>query len=102
MRRPDICIGTDPEYHTPEWLTNGVTAAFIKRGYEVRQNYPFSGTLVPMDYYHKDIRLLSVMVEVNRRLYMDERTGAKTERFGALRADIADAVAEVLAGVDGK
>lgn len=102
MRRPDICIGTDPGYHTPEWLTNGMTAAFIKRGYSVQQDYPFNGTLVPMRYYHQDMRLLSVMVEVNRELYMDEATGKKTARFETVRTDIADVIAELLAGDDWK
>ncbi len=102
MQRPDICIGTDLGYHTPEWLTNGMTAAFIKRGYSVQQDYPFSGTLVPMRYYHQDKRLLSVMVEVNRKLYMDERTGEQTDSFETVRADIADVIAELLADDDGK
>jgi hypothetical protein len=36
---------------------------------------PFSGALVPARHYRRDPRVQSVMVEVNRRLYLDEATG---------------------------
>ena len=55
-----------------------------------------------MRYYHQDKRLLSVMVEVNRKLYMDERTGEQTDSFETVRADIAEVIAELLADDDGK
>ncbi len=95
--RPEICIGTDPEWHTVIWLQNCVTEGFLKRGYSVALNYPFSGTLVPMKHYHRDRRLLSVMIEVNRKLYMNEKTGAKTDRFETVKTDIKDVVAEICA-----
>src|ERR1700733_12480439 len=49
---------------------------------------PFAGALVPLSAYGKDRRVLSVMIEVNRRLYMDELTGQKTQDFGAVRAAV--------------
>ena len=47
---------------------------------------PFAGALVPLSAYQKDRRVLSVMIEVNRRLYMDENTGLKRPDFGQIRA----------------
>ena len=47
-----------------------------------------------MKHYHRDRRLLSVMIEVNRKLYMNEKTGIKTDRFELVRADIIDVAAE--------
>ena len=70
--RPDFCIGTD-SFHTPPQLT-GVCVSFLEsKGYSVRINAPFSGSIVPIKYYAKDARVSSVMLEVNRRLYMDKR-----------------------------
>ena len=86
--RPDICIGTDSGFHTPYWLTDYMISAYESRGYSVRLNEPFEGTIVPMKYYHRDKRLLSIMIEVNRRLYMDEKTGVRLECFPAVRSDI--------------
>ncbi len=35
-------------------------------------NRPYAGTLVPTTFYGKDQRVLSVMIEVNRRLYLTD------------------------------
>jgi N-formylglutamate amidohydrolase len=66
--RPDICIGTDP-YHTYEPLTRTMVESFETLGYTAVVNSPFSGTIVPLKHYHKDQRVTSVMIEVNRSLY---------------------------------
>src|SRR5207249_7486826 len=69
--RPDICIGTDP-YHTPDALRDIAVNAFTDAGWSVTVDRPFSGALVPQPYYRADRRVTALMVEVNRRLYMDE------------------------------
>ena len=68
--RPSICIGTD-DYHTPPEVTNYLIKEFTSRGYSVAVNTPFAGTIVPMRYYRKDRNVSSVMIELNRRLYID-------------------------------
>lgn len=90
--RPEICIGRDMEFHTPDWLGNYLCHAFRDKGYRVDIDHPFSGTLVPMKHYHRDLRLLSVMIEVNRVLYMNEETGEKNERFERIRQDIREVI----------
>jgi N-formylglutamate deformylase len=49
---------------------------------------PFAGALVPLVSFRKDRRVLSVMIEVNRRLYMDENTGLKRPDFEQVRAAV--------------
>ena len=49
---------------------------FTSKGLSVSVNAPFAGALVPLTRYRGDRRVASVTVEVNRRLYMDETTGA--------------------------
>ena len=39
-------------------------------GFSVRDNRPFAGTIVPLRFYGKDARVWSVMIEVNRGLYL--------------------------------
>ena len=70
MNRPDICIGTDA-YHTSAELKNCLLKVFEAFGYSVAIDSPFSGTIVPLRHYHKDKRIASVMIEVNRSLYAD-------------------------------
>ena len=42
---------------------------------------PYSGSIVPMEYYQKDKRVSSIMLEVNRRLYLNEPTNEKSEGY---------------------
>ena len=92
INRPELCIGTD-EYHTPKELSDSLVLAFEDSGRSVSLNDPFSGSLVPKDYYHNDKRVESVMIEVRRDLYMDEYTGLrKLNKFDVLRQQIRVAV----------
>lgn len=90
-QRPGICIGTD-DFHTPEWLADYLAESFSGRGYDVAFNRPFSGTLVPMEHFHKDPKLLSVMIELNRKLYMDEATGEKNAQFDQVKKDVIEVI----------
>ena len=85
--RPDICIGTD-DFHTPENLTQRCRQLFQKKGYSIKINEPFSGSLVPWEYYQKSKNVHSIMIEVNRKLYMDEKTGDKNSGYDKVKSDI--------------
>jgi hypothetical protein len=65
-----------------------IRAATISGGYSVVVDVPFAGALVPLSSYQKDRRILSVMIEVNRHLYMDERTGQKRDDFETVRGTL--------------
>ena len=80
LDRPEICIGKD-EFHTLPWLENLAVTLFEEAGFRVVPNEPFQGSLVPPPYYHKDNRVWSVMIELNRSLYMHEESGKKSPSF---------------------
>ena len=86
LYRPEICIGTDP-FHTPEWLSSFCLTFFNGKGYDTAFNAPFIGTIVPLPYYGKEPKVRSVMIEINRKLYMD-KSGEKTASFEKVRTDI--------------
>jgi N-formylglutamate deformylase len=92
--RPNICIGTD-NYHTPGWLTDRAIALFQKTGYSVEVNRPYSGSIVPRDYYQTDRRVASIMIEINRGLYMDAVSGQKIMEFKSVKGSIAAVVPEL-------
>ncbi|CDS49847.1 putative N-formylglutamate aminohydrolase [Polaromonas sp. CG9_12] len=72
--RPDICIGTDA-FHTPEGMARAFVSEFERTRWRVMVNEPFSGAIVPLSRYRRDRRdrrVASVMVEVNRSLYLCE------------------------------
>ena len=69
--RPDICIGTT-EYHTPKYLIDFVTNHFNHNGYTVGTNKPYIGSMVPTKYYNINNKVKSIMIEINKRLYMHD------------------------------
>lgn len=81
----DICIGFNDDLTCPKKVTIGnVVQYFRSRGYKVGINKPFSNSKtfsIPSEYN-------SLMIEVNKRLYMDEYTLEKTEGFEKLNQDI--------------
>ncbi|WP_394331253.1 hypothetical protein [Algoriphagus faecimaris] len=46
---------------------------------------PYSGSIVPLDLYKKDDRLKSIMLEVNRSLYMHEDKVQKNKDFDKIK-----------------
>jgi len=85
--RADICIGTDT-FHTPSLVRDAIIEAARREGYSVAVDAPFAGALVPLAFHRKDRRIQSVMIEVNRRLYMEEHSGEKNQDFGNVGAAI--------------
>ena len=68
--RPDFCIGSD-SYHTPAQLVIRLQEELKILGYTSIVNEPFAGTIVPMEYYQMNDNVKSIMIEVNRSLYMN-------------------------------
>lgn len=68
---PDICLGYDDEWFSENNALK-LKTYIEKLGYSCALNYPYAGALVPMDFYRdKTPGLRSVMLEVNRRVYLD-------------------------------
>ena len=84
LSRPDFDIGTD-SFHTPDGLCDALCEKIKELGYSVKINTPFSGTITPMKFYRKDKRVASVMIETNRRLYMNSSDMAKSTGFDKTR-----------------
>ena len=70
-KSPDICIGTDP-FHTPDYLLKYTLNYFTNLGYSVEVNNPYSGCIIPKPYFLKNVKVKGIMIEVNKRLYMNE------------------------------
>lgn len=78
--RPDICVGTDP-FHTNQQIADAFVNAFRDKGWSVEINKPFAGALVPSSRYQQDPRVKAVMIEVNRKLYLDEQSATQNNNF---------------------
>lgn len=87
LDNPDLCIGSDP-YHTPPDLVKALIDKAGEMRLSVRENSPFAGCMVPGKFYGNDKRVQSVMIEINRKLYMDETTGQKTPQFSSTQTKV--------------
>jgi N-formylglutamate amidohydrolase len=66
----DICIGFNDDFSYDEEIVNIVVDEFKKSGYSVGINTPYSNSITPKS----DVKYKSVMIEVNKRIYMNENT----------------------------
>jgi N-formylglutamate deformylase len=94
--RPDICIGTDA-FHTPPWLTQLATSVFASQGFHVEVDRPFAGSIVSQSHYRRDPRVRSIMIEINRALYMCEESGGKLPAFPQVAAQVQAALMDLIA-----
>ena len=78
--RPDFNIGTD-SFHTPKSIIDASVDYFESKGLSLEINTPYSGSIVPMEYYQKESKVISIMLEVNRRLYLNEPTNEKSINY---------------------
>ena len=79
---PDICIGFE-ENHVDEELVNIISNEFKK--YDLGINVPYEGSLVPTNYWGKDFRVKSVMIEINKKLYLESDNITKSENFNNIK-----------------
>ena len=71
---PDICLGYDEKWFSKDNASK-LKTYIEKMGYSCELNYPYSGALVPMEFYHdENPKIHSVMLEINRRVYLNGDT----------------------------
>ncbi|MBI2410311.1 MAG: N-formylglutamate amidohydrolase [Candidatus Kerfeldbacteria bacterium] len=99
--RPDICLGTTKGYapeFTPDWSIELCTTYFSSQNYSVKLDTPFSGTILPNDLVKQEAykgKMHSIMLEINRKLYMDEHEFTKKASFHTLQNQIQNCLAQI-------
>ncbi len=96
LRRPQICLGTDA-YHSPEDLIEFIRNFFEEINLTTEINKPFKGCYVPAKFLHREKCVKSIMIEVNRELYMDEVTGEKNDSFVDIKSIIRRLINQIIA-----
>jgi N-formylglutamate deformylase len=94
LHLPDICIGFE-EAHVDEELVSIIKDEF--KEYEIGVNTPYAGSLVPTDYWGKDFRVKSVMIEINKKLYLEADNITKNNNFTKIKKHI-DNIVDKLKG----
>lgn len=66
----DICIGHNDDWSYKPEIVDGIVGIFEENGYTVSVNKPYSNSITPKC----DASYKSVMIEVNKKVYMIEKT----------------------------
>ena len=82
--RPDFNIGSD-SFHTPNLLIEIAKNYFNKFGYSLGIDWPYQGSIVPLEFYKKNMNVLTIMLEVNRKLYLNENLSEKSDNYQEIK-----------------
>lgn len=80
LPRPDFNIGIH-HFHTPEKWIHASQDFFENKGYSLGIDWPYAGTIVPMTHYSLNKNVHSIMLEVNRDLYLKKSNIEKNDQF---------------------
>lgn len=69
---PDICIGFNEDEYSKH-IGCLIKDIFIKYGYKVDINYPYSGAIIPNNYNSNvKLNIAFVMIEINKNVYLND------------------------------
>lgn len=94
--KADIVLGDRYGTSCSGFLIDLVEAALRGRGYTVVRNKPYAGGFITEHYGEPALGRHALQVEINRALYMDERTMQRKPAFAALTGDLNRAFAQVI------
>jgi N-formylglutamate amidohydrolase len=100
--KADIVLGDRYGTSCATLLIDLVEAALRGRGYTVVRNKPYAGGFITEHYGEPALGRHALQIELNRGLYMDERSMQKRPSFPALADDLTQAFGQVIADLEGE
>ena len=100
-RRADIILGDGHGRSCAAVVVDTVTRLLRGQGYRVGHNVPYAGAFTTQHYGRPDEGVHALQIEINRDLYMDERSYTRTPGLARLAADMRP-LAAALAGLDAR
>lgn len=96
--RPDVVLGDRFGASAAPAVIEQVEAAFVAAGFRVARNVPFAGAYICQHYGRPSHRHHAVQIEIDRSLYMEERTIRPSEHYAAFKV-VMDGVIGALANI---
>ncbi len=93
--RPDVVLGDRFGSAAAGSIVEQVEAAFASAGLRVARNMPFAGAFITQHYGRPSRQQHAIQVEIDRALYMNERTLELNGDFEAFQTLMAGVIAEV-------
>lgn len=97
--RPDFIVGDRFGASASAAMSEAAISILVSLGYTVAHNKPYAGGFITEHYGRPARGLHAIQIEVNRGLYMDERTYRKSSGFAALADDIGRFIRQIIAAL---
>lgn len=99
-RQPDFIIGDRFGSSAAHGLTHRAIALLDGMGYAVAHNKPYAGGFITEHYGRPGRGLHAIQIEINRGLYMNERTLEPKAGFATLQANLTQFASDLMATPD--
>lgn len=100
--RPDIIVGDRYGTSCNGEISRELIRSFSDLGYTVTRNKPYAGGFITEHYGRPHKGLHAVQIEVNRALYLDEKSLQPTAGYSALKQDIEKVMQRLVSLPDGQ
>ena len=77
------------------FVVEHVEAAFASAGFRVARNMPFAGAFIAQHYGRPSRDQHALQIEIDRGLYMNERTLEPNENFTAFKAQLETVIEQI-------
>jgi N-formylglutamate amidohydrolase len=94
--RPDFVVGDRDGTTCDAGFTELVRSTLAAMGHDVRVNDPYKGVELVRAYSNPAEGRMSLQLEINKRLYMDEATRTRNGNFETLQRQLLEVVDAVL------
>jgi N-formylglutamate amidohydrolase len=95
-RRADVVLGDRYGSTASAALTEAMERAFVSQGFQVVRNKPYAGGFITQTHGRPQAGVHAIQVEINRALYVDERTLEPTGDFPAVKDAVAGGLRDFL------
>lgn len=93
--RPDVVLGDRFGASASGEIVERIEQVFLEAGLCVSRNAPFAGAYIAQHYGRPTRGMHAIQIEIDRKLYLDERTVQPNEHFTAFRDLMSGIVAEI-------
>jgi N-formylglutamate amidohydrolase len=95
----DVVVGDRYGAACPEHITQYLEGLFRDQGLTVARNTPYAGGFITQNYGSSKLGQNALQIEINRALYLDERSFRKNRYFGDMQGLLANVMRALLAAL---
>jgi N-formylglutamate deformylase len=95
QQRPEVVLGDRFGGSASGLVVDQIEAAFANAGFTVSRNTPFAGAYITQSYGRPSRRQHAVQIEIDRSIYMNEKTLTPNQSFDSVKRALTLVLAEI-------